>query len=292
MNQQKTAYILGLLAVFLWSTVATAFKIALQGLTVLELLLISSIVSFVFLFALHIFRNKNIDFLKQGGRAYLSSAILGFLNPFAYYIFLFYAYDLLPAQEALSLNYSWAVALSILAVPLLKQKLSWKALVSLCISFLGVIIIASKGNIFVLDFNNAKGVSYALVSAIIWALYWIYNIKDKREADMKLATNFFFGSIYIIIYFFISDINIIINTHSSYILAAIYIGLFEMGLTFILWMLALEKIKKASQISGLIYLSPFLSLIFIAMILGEVIVISTIIGLIFIILGIFLQKRF
>ena len=31
----------------------------------------------------------------------------GFLNPFLYYIILFKAYSLLPAQEALSLNYTW-----------------------------------------------------------------------------------------------------------------------------------------------------------------------------------------
>ena len=42
--------------------------------------------------------------------------ILGLVNPFLYYLVLFKAYDLLPAQEAQAINYTWALMLAFLSV--------------------------------------------------------------------------------------------------------------------------------------------------------------------------------
>jgi drug/metabolite transporter (DMT)-like permease len=64
-----------------------------------------------------------------------------------------------------------------------------------------------------------------------------------------------------------------------------------MGLTFLFWSKALKLSETTAKISNLIFLSPFLSLIFINTILNEAILASTFIGLIFIISGILLQRR-
>ena len=53
---------------------------------------------------------------RYSGAALVRAAALGFLNPFLYYVVLFKAYDLLPAQEAQPLNYTWAITLAILFV--------------------------------------------------------------------------------------------------------------------------------------------------------------------------------
>jgi drug/metabolite transporter (DMT)-like permease len=74
------------------------------------------------------------------------------------------------------------------------------------------------------------------------------------------------------------------------LLGAIYIGLFEMGITFVLWLKALQLSKTTAQVSNFIYLVPFLSLIVINLTVGEKIYSSTIIGLVFIIAGILLQQ--
>ncbi len=70
----------------------------------------------------------------------------------------------------------------------------------------------------------------------------------------------------------------------------VYIGFFEMGITFILWMLALNKSKSTVKLSNLVYLSPFISFIFISIVLKEHIYYSTIIGLILIVSGILFQQ--
>lgn len=62
-----------------------------------------------------------------------------------------------------------------------------------------------------------------------------------------------------------------------------------MGITFIVWLSALKKSQTTAHISNLIFLSPFLSLIYIHFLVGEEILLSTIAGLALIIAGIFLH---
>ena len=62
---------------------------------------------------------------------------LGLINPFLYYLVLFKAYDLLPAQEAQAINYTWALMLAFLSVIFLKQKLTLKDILAgiICFNF-------------------------------------------------------------------------------------------------------------------------------------------------------------
>jgi drug/metabolite transporter (DMT)-like permease len=72
--------------------------------------------------------------------------------------------------------------------------------------------------------------------------------------------------------------------------AIVYIGIFEMSVTFVFWLSALKFSARADKVSQLIFLSPFLSLIFIHFFIGEKIAVSTLVGLIFITLGIIFQQ--
>jgi drug/metabolite transporter (DMT)-like permease len=228
-------------------------------------------------------------FKKYKKNDYLRSALLGFLNPFLYYIILFKAYSILPAQEALSLNYLWAITLTLLSIPILKQKISFISIFAIFISFIGVIIIATHGNILSLKFTNPIGVSLALSSTIVWSLFWIYNVKDTRDDVAKLFLNFLFGFIFILItVLFTRKLSI---PSIPGLLGASYAGIFEMGITFILWLKVLSLSKTTAKVSNLIYLSPFLSLVIIRFAVGEEILTSTAIGLLLIVTGILVQRR-
>ncbi|HBL78972.1 MAG TPA: EamA family transporter, partial [Aequorivita sp.] len=147
MKNQKQAYIYAGIAVLLWSTVATSMKIALQNYSFLQLLFWSSATALLTLGILMLATKKYVNLAKLPARAFLKSVIYGAINPFLYYIVLFKAYELLPAQEAQALNYTWPIMLSLLAVPLLKQKIGFKNVVAIGISFIGVLIIATGGNL-------------------------------------------------------------------------------------------------------------------------------------------------
>lgn len=277
----------GLTTVLLWSTVATAFKLSLRELRPIELLLVSSLVSILVLSLILIIQKKFHLVFQCSYREYLLSILLGCLNPFLYYFTLFKAYDLLPAQQAQPINYTWAIVLSLLSVPLLKQKIRGTQLLALVVSYCGVVVICTKGHLLDLQFTSLPGVLLALFSTIIWALYWIYNTLDQRNPVVGLFINFICGLPFIICCYLIAGPRLL---PLPGILGGIYVGLFEMGICFVLWLNAMKLSSNTAKISNLIFLAPFLSLAFIHIFLGEEIQSSTFAGLGLIIAGLLLQQ--
>ncbi len=286
--RNKKANALGLLAVLMWSTIATAFSFALEEASVISIIFYASAIAILSLGLILIKQKKLWNAFRINKNAWFSSAVLGFLNPFFYYLILLEAYSLLPAQEALVLNYLWPVSLVILSIPLLGQKISFKSFLFLVVSFSGVMVIATRGDLIHFRFTNLKGDIFAVFSSFIWALYWIINMRDPREEAQKLFINFLFGAGYALVYGIIWGGLSLPEIEGKF--AIIWIGLFELGLTFYWWMKAISMAKTTAGIAQLVYLSPFLSLILIHFILGEQIYISTFIGLLLILLGIILGK--
>lgn len=288
MKKSRQSLFFALLAVAFWSTMSSAFKLTLNHIAFDQLLFWSSLFAVFALGFLVLILTGYQKVFAQSKKEILLSAILGFLNPFAYYLVLFKAYELLQAQEAGVLNYSWPVILVILSVPLLGQRIGIIGFTAILTSFAGLWVISTKGQVFSLEFSNAYGVTLAVGSAFLWALYWIINLKDKREALVKIFMNMVFGGAYITLYLLItSGIKL---PGSKALIGAGYIGLFEMGITFVFWLLALKKAANTARVSNLIFLSPFIALFFIRLFVGEPILPSTVLGLILIVSGILLQQ--
>ncbi len=288
MSNQKRSYGFAIAAILLWSTVGTAFKLSLRHLNYAELLLLASFFSSVIIGVIIVFNGQIRQIKNTTRRELIYSATLGFLNPFAYYLILFKAFSLLKAQEAVALNYIWPMMLVLLSVPILKQKIKWTNIIALLISFSGAIIIATQGKPFSLDLKEPLGVTLALSSAIFWALFWLMNLRDKREETLKLFMNFAFGFLYTLIFCLITGN--IPRPDLEGLAGSVYVGLFEMGITFVLWLKALKYAENTAKVGNLVYLSPFMSLIFISIIIGEKILISTLAGLVLIISGIIIQQ--
>ena len=288
MKPQTSATLYGLAAVLLWSTVATAFKLSLRHLPPPLLLLYASATSAVVLLLVLAVQGKARLLLRGSAKDYLRSALLGLLNPFLYYLVLFWAYDLLPAQQAQPLNYTWAITLTLLSIPLLGQRPSARDLAAVGVSYLGVVVIATEGAPLSLRFDSPLGVALALGSTIIWALYWIYNTRDTRDPAVALCLNFLFGLVYIAAA--APALTTVRLPNLAGLAGALYVGVFEMGVTFVLWLKALRLTSSTARVSNLIFISPFLSLVFIHLLLGEEILCSTVVGLVFIVGGIGLQQ--
>jgi drug/metabolite transporter (DMT)-like permease len=289
MHDQSKAYLYGIATVLLWSTVASAFKLSLRYLDYPQLLLYASIVSLFALLVILGVQGKIKVLFAYSSKQYLRSMLLGFLNPFLYYVVLLKAYDLLPAQEAQPLNYTWAITLALLSIPLLKQRISLKDIVAMLVSYSGVYVISTHGDVTGFHFSNPFGVALALGSTLIWALYWIYNTSDDRDPAAGLCLNFLFGLPWILVFclLFSKDGGLPVQG----LLGAAYVGLFEMGVTFVLWLNALKLSESTAKVGNLIFLSPFLSLVFIHFFVGEDILTSTLVGLVLIVAGILIQRR-
>ena len=288
MNSNNKATIFAGLAVLLWSTVATAFKIALLEFDFIQLIFYASGVTVVLLFFVLLFQQKLHFILRQTSRQWLYSMLMAAFNPLLYYLVLFKAYSLLPAQVAQPLNMIWPITLALLSVPLLKQKISWISVGALFISFAGVFVISLQGGMEGFGNTSPLGVLLAVGSSVLWSLYWIFNVRDKRDEVVKLFLNFAIGFIFLapVVYFF-SDFEIQIN-RSFY--AVIFTGIFEVGITYVLWLKAMNLTTSNAKIGNLVFFTPFLSLVFIHFILKETIYITTFIGLIFIVAGVLVQQ--
>jgi drug/metabolite transporter (DMT)-like permease len=251
---------------------------------------VASTVAWLVLLIVVLVQKRAGDLFRQPGQNLLRSAFGGFLNPFLYYMVLLKAYSILPAQIAQPLNYTWPVVLVLLSVPFLKQKLRWIDLAGLLISFAGVLVISSQGeNIFRTPVKEPFGVFLAASSSVIWASYWIYNIKDPRPEIIKVTLNFFFGSLFTGIYLLFTsgfpDLSIAV-------VPAVYVGLTEMAICFVCWLTALENTRNNAGISNLVFISPFIALFLIHLILGEKIFWTTPAGLLLIVGGILVQQLF
>ena len=289
-KNQRKAYLFAGLSIIAWSSISTAFKLSLQGLTPLGLLLVSSFIASLFLGLSGLLSQAGL--LKNPGKDLLASLLPALLNPFIYYLILFEAYSRLRAQEAQALNYTWAIVLAMFSIWLLHERFRVIDLVSLLISFLGVWLISSKGAFASVRFDDPWGSFLAVFTSLIWAGYWILNLKDKRNAQTKLFYNFFLGFLFILIFKMLSKARLVGNSRylTQGLLAGIYVGVFEMGLTFLLWFKALEYTRSTAAVSNLIFLTPFISLLFIRLILSESIHPATFAGLVLIVISNLAQK--
>lgn len=291
MKENTKALMLAGFAVLSWSTVATAFKIALTHLTYFEMLLVASCTSLV-IFALVMTIQRKWGLVgKLTSRQWGLFAGLGLLNPVAYYLVLFRAYDLLPAQVAQPINYAWPIVLLILLALFAHQPIPSRKYIGMFVSLGGVTLISMGSGQMGDGGIPVGGLLLAALSALLWASYWMLNNKYKDLFDSILACfmSFLFGTLYLVAGACVTGVNI--STLPG-ILSGMYVGGFEMGIPFICFGLAMRKTSNPALINQLCYLSPFLSLFLIAVVLGEQIAATTYIGLILIVLGIVFNQYF
>ncbi|WP_226661009.1 DMT family transporter [Microbulbifer aggregans] len=285
-NYRATIYALA--AVLCWSTVASAFKLSLQYLSPLQLVTIASVVSSIFMALVVTWQGRWSDLSQSWSHNRGWYIALGFCNPFLYYLVLFHAYELLPAQQAQPLNYTWGVVLALLSVPLLKQKLRRQDLLAGLVCYSGVLVIATQGRLLALDFQEPVGIGLALFSTLIWSCYWLLNTRIGGNAAVNLLLTFLCGLPWLAGALWWQG-----GWQWPPVegwIGAVYVGLFEMGIAFLLWQAAMLSCDNTARISNFIYLSPPLSLLLIALLVGEKIHMATIGGLALILLGVAIQQ--
>lgn len=294
MKDQRRATLLGLATVLLWSTVATAFKLALRHLSPVALLAWSATVSLLVLAGVVTARRGWAALRRAPRRDLLLAGALGVINPCLYYLILFEAYDRLPAQVAQPLNYTWALTLTWLSVPLLGQRLRARDLLAGLICYAGVAVICTGGDLRNWRGADPGGVALALGSTLLWALYWLGNARSRLEPASGLLVNFAVGTPLVLLYGWARrDLGTDLGPQDlgPGLLGALYVGAVEMGFTFVIWLTALKLAENTSRVANLIFLSPFLSLVFIQFVLGESVRPATLGGLALIVGGLAWQAR-
>ncbi len=288
MTTETRACLYALITALLWSTIATAFKLTLKFIDPWQMVFWPVVTSTLLLGTVVLVQGKSHLITQQTKQSWKAYLLLGLFNPFLYHLLLFKSYDLLPAQQAQALNYTWPLALTLLSSLLLGKKVTLKDSFCCLAAYLGVLIISTGGDIQAMQFDSPHGVALMLLATLIWALYWTYSTKLTGDTLVNLLLCFLFG---------LPWITVATVWQSSIwpipiegLTGAVYIGLIEMGIAYIFWLKALKLTENTALISNISYLSPFLSLVFINQILDEIIAPATYLGLVMIIAAVLIQQ--
>jgi len=273
-------------ASILWASTAAVSKLLLVHLDNLQVLFFSTLFASISLSVISFAQGKFVVVKTYTLKDYAVFALMGFIGVFLYRFFLQAALLRMPAQEAFIVNYTWPIMVVIFAWIILKERMTWKKVVGLLLSFIGVVIVTTKGNFSVLNFS-VGGVFFALAGAVV---YGFYSVLGKRQTYEKFTSTTFF---YIFSLIFSAIALFLFSGIPSLSLkqlgGLLWLGVFPSGLAFVFWLLALKH-GDTAKISNLIFMTPFLSLIYIHFLLGEKVLLLSIVGLVFIVAGILIQS--
>lgn len=287
-KHMKKEYGLALLAVFLWSTLSPVTKIVLNTIPNMEALCIGSLVAFLFLLLLNGYTKKLLIIREWKAQDYLWVCGMGFVGLFLYYAFYYYGIRVMTAQDACIINYLWPLMIVVFSVFILKEKMNVKKLLAVLLSFAGVVMVATKGNIANIDMTNLKGILSCVAAAVCYGLFSVYN--KKKAYDQNVGMMFFFG-VAALASGVVSILTEEIQTLNRIQLAgSLWIGVFVNAIAYLAWGIALNN-GETAKISNLAYITPFLSMLVSFVLLEEPLSLWSFGGLVLIVAGIFIQMN-
>ncbi|HLC66789.1 MAG TPA: DMT family transporter [Candidatus Nanoarchaeia archaeon] len=289
MKQEKSPYLYLILTILLWSATPAVAKLALRELNNYQLLLYTSIVGVFSLFIVNLFQGKLSLLSTYTKSDYLKLFGMGFLGIFLYYIFLYGSFALAPAGQVNVMNYLWPVFIILFSIPILKEKANYKTLLAVSVSFLGALIAFTKGNFSV--FSNAHAVGY-LLAALGAVCYGLFSVLGKKLEYDKFSSMlvYYISAALLIIPTALSVSDFVIPRFLTTIISILVLGGIMNSIAFVFWFKAL-KLGHTHQTANLIYSVPFLAMIWTYFLNAEPFAISSVIGLLLIVTGIFIQLK-
>jgi len=285
--KSNAAYWYTLLASIIWASTAAVSKLILINLTNFEVLFYSSFFAVLGLGFFLFFKNRLRIIRDYKLFDYVWFAFMGLLGVFLYYILFYGALMFSSAQEAFIMNYTWPIWIVLFSFIILREKISFLKILAILISFFGVYVVATKGSFNIFSADSWLGIFMGLGAGICYGLFSVFGKKRKYDEISSMFFYYLFAFIFIAVFnFFTLDLRFLTSLE---FIGVAWLGIFVSGVAFVLWFLALKQ-GDTAKVSNLIFLTPFISLIYIYLLIGEKILFSSIIGLILIVFGIILQS--
>jgi len=290
MDKQRLqkGHLLALFTIFIWGTASVSSKVLLNSFSPVELFFYRIIIAYIALLLIspHFIKFKNwreeLHFIAAG----LTGVTLYFLFQ---NIALLYTY----ASNVGVLTSISPLFTAILAYFFLKEEeLNIKFFIGFAISIVGIILIGYNGN-YVLKLSPLGDI-FAILSAIVWALYCVI---------MKKVCTYNYNSIQytrkIIFYGILFLIPVLVYTNFHFSLTKfysisnlvniLYLGLGASAATYVTWNYALS-ILGAVKTSAYLYISPIITIAVAAIVLRERLTFLSILGVLLILVGIYFSE--
>lgn len=282
----KKSYLFAGVSIFCWSTAAVVAKLMMKGLTNFQLLFISAFFAGISLLVFSVLTERRKLFSKYRPKDYFIMILCGLPGTLLYYVFFYAGTDKMPlASQALIVNYLWPIMSVIFASVILKEKLTGRKILAFVVSFVGVAVVAGQ-DILNLNKDSLIGALFCILGAVCYGIYTALNRKVNYDKFISLSMSYFTTCIIT---------GVIIALQGKMFLPTapqlggfFWNGVFAIAAANVSWLYALTG-SDTAKISNLAYTTPFVSLVWSSLILKEKISIFSVIGLIIIISGIFIQ---
>ena len=208
----KKEYLYAIISVLLWSTTATVTKLLLGNLDSMQILLLGSLFAFVFLFIINCIKGNLKEIRSYKPKDFIRIIIIGLLGTFLYNLFLYLGINTLQASQAFIINYLWPIMTVIFACLILKEKLTIRKIIAIIISFIGVIIVSSNGNLLHIEKNIIIGTIYCILAAISYGLFTVLNKKQSYNKYTSMMLFYLVSFCISLIYTLVTK-RMLINQH-------------------------------------------------------------------------------
>ena len=244
-------------------------------------------VALLFLAAVVFFRKQNPFKIEKAD--YWKFALLSLTGIVGYHFFFYTSLSFTSVSNTGVINATSPVFTSLLAMIVLKEKLTAKNYLGVLLSFIGVIILLSKGDIqTILSFNYAFGDLLMYCAVLCWVVYSVV-IKSLSKNYSSLTLTFIsslLGVVALLHLSFTEDLAAGLSGMSQLsVFSILYMGIFASGLGYLLYNYCIKNIgpTKTSTIvfSTLPVTVTFLSAIF----FGEAVTTTLLISIVLIVIG-------
>lgn len=270
----------------LWGSFSAVSKLLLTRLDSFQVQFYMFGMAFLIMTA-NMFSKNNREKLRSLQQKELVKLMLFALPSFFYYFLYTLALRMIPAIEASMLNYLFPIMIVVFAIPINHEKVNTSKLVSILLGFAGVLVVITNGKISNLGFSNLAGDLLAIGAAVCWGIF--SNVGKRNKVDQTLS-----NYIYVLVSFALSGIGVLIFSRITIPDTASFIGILWISLSSIvlaypIWFRILKGTTSALAAS-MSFVTPFVTLGFIMLLLGEKLGMIQVAGFLLILAGIALQN--
>jgi drug/metabolite transporter (DMT)-like permease len=280
------------LAVVSWGASFVATKIALRQVQPVTVVWLRFLMGAVILGAAVIAR-KQFSLPNRKDLGYF--VLLGFLG-----ITLHQWLQSTGLRTAQATTSAWIVATSPIFIALLgwlflRESLGWQRAAGIALAFVGVLLVVSKGSLESLLVSGAitSGDILILISAPNWALFSVlsrHGLKQHPAARMMFYVMLFGWLMSSLLFFSGPGLSDIAHLTLDGWAGVAFLGVFCSGLAYVFWYDALQALP-ASQVGVFINLEPLVTVLVAAVLLGEPLLLASLVGGVVILFGVWIVNR-
>jgi len=282
----KKEYLFAIGAIILWGTMATAAKLLTGSADSMTVLFWTCLFATLTLVVYNAVTGKLIQLFKLPLRTIGLMAVIGSLGVFFYTWFFYLGTERMPAQQAMVVNDFWPALIIVFSCIILKEKMTFAKAAAVILSFIGIIVVVTDGDLSTFRSVSVAGVIFCLADAVCYALYSVLNKKMTYDKGLAVLVAYASGALICLVILLIRGDFTFITWKE--VPGYLYNGAVVNAAAYLLWVFALEK-GNTAVIANLAYLAPFVSLLVTHFVLDEPITVWSLVGLTLIVSGILLQ---